>query len=63
MTVFSFDEVQISLMSVFNGANSESAGTYLREVYKLIFDESLRLKMKASGDQFRFNMELSDTIE
>ena len=32
MTVFSFDEAQRSLMSVFNRANSDSAGTYLREV-------------------------------
>ena len=63
MTVFSFDEAERSLMSVFNGAKSESAGTYLREVEKMIFDESLRFKMKASGDHFRFNMELPDTIE
>ena len=32
MTVFSFDEAQRSLMSVFNRANSDSAGPYLREV-------------------------------
>ena len=32
MTVFSFDEAQRSLISVFNRANSDSAGTYLREV-------------------------------